>query len=197
MRSFGHYAMHIVICPGIHDPELTQSFLMALLDQLDHQQRQSIELLVFPATIAPVYSGWHVLQFLRSQFLAKQQDDLRQIPFMFIGFSAGVVGAIGAAWAWQQWGGQVKALVALDGWGVPLSGDFPIHRLSHDYFTHWSAALLGSGQDRFYAEPAVEHLELWRSPHKAIGWWIPVDATQAPVQLTAAAFLAILIERYR
>jgi len=44
--------------------------------------------------------------------------------------------------------------------GVPLVGNFPIHRLSHDYFTHWSSAVLGSGNDSFYADPPVEHLEM-------------------------------------
>jgi len=46
-------------------------------------------------------------------------------------------------------GGHVKAFVLLDGWGVPLVGNFPIHRLSHDYFTQ-SSAVLGSGNDSFY-----------------------------------------------
>jgi hypothetical protein len=78
---------------------------------------------------------------------------------------------IGAAWAWQQQGGTIRALVALDGWGVPLYGSFPIYRLSHDEFTHGSSQVLGMGQNPFYAEPGVPHLELWRSPDRAWGWW--------------------------
>jgi hypothetical protein len=27
------------------------------------------------------------------------------------------------------------------------------------------------GRDPFYAEPGVAHLELWRSPDQAWGWW--------------------------
>ncbi|MGB3188280.1 MAG: hypothetical protein WBB43_02490, partial [Limnoraphis sp.] len=66
----------------------------------------------------------------------------------------------------------VKALIALDGWGVPLGGNFPIYRISHDRFTHWSSALLGGGVESFYADPPVEHLDLWSSPQTARGWWL-------------------------
>lgn len=112
---------------------------------------------------------------------------------MLICFSAGVVGGIGAAWAWQQSGGKIKALIALDGWGVPLYGNFPIHRLSRDRFTHWSSQLLGAGADSFYADPPVEHLDLWRSPHTAQGWWVRPERQQ---RLTAAMFLNLLLELY-
>ena len=57
----------------------------------------------------------------------------------------------------------MKALIAFDGWGVPLVGNFPIYRISHDQFTHWSSELLGKGDKSFYADPPVEHLDLWRS----------------------------------
>lgn len=98
-----------------------------------------------------------------------------------------------AARSWQQSGGTIKALIALDGWGVPLYGDFPIHRLSHDHFTHWSSKLLGAGLDGFYADPPVEHLELWRSPQTTQGWWEQKSQLQ---QITAVAFLALLLQRY-
>ncbi|WP_421656938.1 hypothetical protein [Leptothermofonsia sp. ETS-13] len=113
---------------------------------------------------------------------------------MFIGFSAGVAGAIGAAWGWQWWGGKVKALIALDGWGVPLVGNFPIHRVSHDYFTHWSSALLGAGEDSFYAEPGVEHLDLWRSPHTASGWHLTAGSSHSPIRTTAARFIMTFVQ---
>lgn len=118
--------------------------------------------------------------------LQEAKFDFSLIPaLVFVAFSAGVVGAIAAARLWQAQGGSVKALIALDGWGVPLYGKFPIHRLSHDYFTHWSSALLGSGCDNFYADPAVEHLDLWRSPQQTQGW-----QERSPIQLTGKAGLS-------
>ncbi|WP_239121448.1 MULTISPECIES: hypothetical protein [Spirulina sp. CCY15215] len=154
--QFQQIQMTILICPGIHPPELTQSFIenlgLTLCDRL----------LILPPTIPP-YSGIDVLNFLN-----KNGD--RSSPLLFLAFSAGVVGAILAALAWQIQGGTIRALIALDGWGVPLAGNFPLYRLSHDYFTHWSGALLGSGEQSFYADPGVEHWELWRSPNTVTGW---------------------------
>jgi hypothetical protein len=139
-------------------------------------------------------SSLHILQFLHDRLHHRLES-----PVIFISFSAGVVGAIAAAWQWQLLGGDVKAFIAIDGWGVPLSGKFPIHRLSHDYFTHWSSSLLGSGQDNFYAEPAVDHLTMWRSPQSVQGWW--VDSSQGEIttpktRLTAAEFLHLLLKHY-
>ncbi|NJO40735.1 MAG: hypothetical protein HC865_08765 [Cyanobacteria bacterium RU_5_0] len=192
--------MKVIICPGIHPPELTQNFLTGL--------GQSIAApLIFPADRYPAYSAKHILRFLYHQ-LGRSFDE----PVLWIGFSAGVVGAIGAAHLWAMLGGQVRAFIALDGWGVPLLGDFPIHRLSHDAFTHWSSALLSRGEG-FYAEPPVAHLELWRSPQTAYGWWVnpvvyastqekSVDVTKQSqpsisyIPTTAAEFLCILLTRY-
>jgi hypothetical protein len=178
-----------VICPGIHDPKLTDRFLQAL-------QKQSLDLgtpLIFPTQNYPAFSALHILQFLRQEL---QETSDRSL--LLVSFSAGVVGAIGAAWAWQQSGGKVLAVIALDGWGVPLFGSFPIHRLSHDEFTHWSSALLGSGEDSFYADPPVAHLDLWRSPDLVRGWEIRTtdDGVERRSRTTAAAFLALLLERY-
>jgi hypothetical protein len=148
-------------------------------------------LLIFPAQDYPAYSGVHILQFLGDRVPAASE-------LIFISFSAGVVGAIAAALAWQLQGGKVKAFIAVDGWGVPLTGNFPIHRISHDYFTHWSSALLGSGLDSFYADPPIEHLELWRNPQTAQGWWVQhsegTSETRSPT--TAAVFLNHLLQRY-
>ena len=195
--------MSIVICPGMHEPEITQDFLgglrreiavsarSLLSDRINSRKTENI--LIFPAQDAPAYSAWHILQFLRAP---------RRIPLessvVFISFSAGVVGAIGAAWAWQLLGGQVKAFIALDGWGVPLFGNFSIHRLSHDYFTQWSSSVLGSGEDSFYADPPVEHLELWRSPQNVTGWWVHpnVEKSIPDTRLTASQFLTMLLKRY-
>lgn len=173
--------MTYLICPGIHDQKLTDSFIGVL-----KQQEINIhELLVFPVDYCPPFSAFHLVDFLEKQ-LKNQQDE----PLSFISFSAGVVGAIGAAWMWEKQGKQVRAFIAFDGWGVPLGGNFPIYRLSHDYFTHWSSALLGSGEESFYADPPVEHLDLWRSPDQAVGWHISKTGQS---RTNAAAFLAHLL----
>lgn len=158
----------------------------------------SERLLVFPTQDYPAYSAPHILEFMQARL--DKGATLRQskASVIFISFSAGVVGAIGAAWGWQQMGGTVNALIALDGWGVPLYGDFPIYRLSHDYFTHWSSALLGGGDESFYASPPVEHLDLWRSPKTVTGCWFRKTGFgfEPPTATNAALFLATLIERH-
>jgi hypothetical protein len=178
----------VIICPGIHDSALTDSFLQAL----EQQQVNRNNFLVCPTAAPLAVSALHLLHFLQQQLKPTSQS------LVFISFSAGVVGAMGAAWMWQQWGGKVRALIALDGWGVPLIGNFPLHRLSHDHFTHWSSALLGGGPESFYADPPVEHLDLWRSPHRATGWFLQKTANGNEVRspTTAVAFLAMLLTRY-
>lgn len=186
--------MQIILCPGVHPANLTTQFVQAL-DWTPAPQ-------IFPAPQQPAYSGGHILAFLLQQFGTPQTCD----PLLLIGFSAGVVGAITAAHGWQNLGGQIRALIAIDGWGVPLFGTFPIHRLSHDAFTHWSSAIVGSGQASFYAEPDVAHLDLWQSPQQAQGWaqgWaqpLHTQHTQQPhaqhTHTTAAQFLRQLLQQY-
>ncbi|MBD2337244.1 hypothetical protein H6G64_09600 [Calothrix sp. FACHB-156] len=211
--------MNIFICPGIHEPELTESFISgcfnlncdsvplrgsklrgasrreALLPRGDRTVAQNPEhnLLIFPEHGVLTVSPFKILQFLHNCL-----KDRLQSPVFFISFSAGVVGAIMAAHWWQLLGGQVKAFIAVDGWGVPLWGDFPIHRMSHDYFTHWSSSLLGSGQSNFYAEPAVDHLSIWRSPQTVQG--VLTDQSlglyQNSDRLSASDFVHLLLKRY-
>lgn len=187
----------VIICPGIHDPKLTEEFVNNLqyLNRGSSHSAFIKKILIFPAQDYPVYSPIHILKFLD-----QQTNDLTQSKpeLIFISFSAGVVGAIGAATAWQTLGGKVLAFFALDGWGVPLYGNFPIHRLSHDYFTHWSSALLGTGIESFYADPPVEHLELWRKPETVQGWWtVKIDGNQEQRSPTSASiFLKQLLQRY-
>jgi hypothetical protein len=170
----------------MHDPQLTDRFLQVL-------SREGIaldRLLVFPTQNYAAYSMFDLLQFLHHRL--QEKSDL-----IFLGFSAGVVAAIGAALAWQQNGGKVRALIALDGWGVPLLGDFPMYRLSHDEFTHWSSALLGTGEDSFYADPPVAHLDLWRSPDRVTGWAIQKNTRgETRSRTTAIVFLVTLLNRY-
>lgn len=185
--------MHLLVCPGFHPSELTEQFVCCIRRQLS-QQGIALKWLTFPAQQYPVYSGWHVLQFLQERLENSSSSGMP--PLIVLGFSAGVVGAIGAALGWRSQGKPVTALIALDGWGVPLAGDFPIHRVSHDFFTHWSSALLGSGEDSFYADPGVEHLELWRSPDTATGWRLTADPIQKSARTTAANFVSDLIYHY-
>ncbi|MGL5832324.1 MAG: hypothetical protein ACRC1Z_03725 [Waterburya sp.] len=153
--------MPIIICPGIHDPHLTELFIQALQDKIPQDY---LDYLVLPTSEYLPYSAIAVFQWLDQQGLSKTS------PLAFIAFSAGVVGGFGAAIAWQLKGGRVDRLIAIDGWGMPLVANFPIFRVSHDYFTHWSSGMLGSGSAGFYADPGVEHLELWRSPSTSCGW---------------------------
>lgn len=181
--------MSVLICPGIHPPEFTQSFLYSL--QPPGNPTYCSNWLVFPTQDYPAYSAIDILRFLKKNIGNPAQAS----PVLFISFSAGVVGAMGAAIAWQVQSGRVRGSIALDGWGVPLWGNFPIHRLSHDSFTHWSSAILGAGADSFYADPRVEHLDLWRSPDKAPGWWVKVPGCR--VRCTAKEFLTVLLQRYQ
>lgn len=91
-------------------------------------------------------------------------------------------------------GGSVVGLIAVDGWGVPLFASFPVHRVSHDQFTHWSSARLGAGQDSFYADPAVSHHDLWSAPQQAEGWAMQQTSVN---RTTALAFLEQIIQRYQ
>ncbi|MBN3959654.1 hypothetical protein [Nostoc sp. NMS8] len=194
--------MSIIICPGIHEPELTESFRVGLLDLVSHGAIPAVSyanapnygnILIYPGKDVSVLSALHILQFLRDCLTGSLKS-----PIIFISFSAGVVGAIGAAHLWQLLGGRVKAFIAIDGWGVPLQGNFPIHRMSHDYFTHWSSCLLGSGQNNFYADPAVDHLSIWKSPQTVQGCWVDSSIEIIPPKgrLTAAEFLLMLLKRY-
>jgi hypothetical protein len=181
------FAMQIVLCPGIHPPDCTDGFLagMGWIDASDRPTPLTWRL--YPATDPP-YSPLHVLKFLQRSGVDHQET------LLFVGFSAGVVGAIGAARWWQQQRGTVAALIALDGWGVPLVGDFAIHRVSPDRFTHWNWGW--PSPDSFYADPGVEHLTLWRSPQTVQGWQINAQNEKIGARITVASFITDLVERY-
>ncbi len=148
----------IIVCPGFHSPQLTADLITTM-----GWHRSNIDYLIVPPKILP-YDCSAIAQWLSPQVSP-------QTPLFFLGFSAGVVGAMGVSLSHQQNGGLVKGLIAIDGWGVPLIGGFPIYRLSHDAFTHYTSQLLGRGQKNFYCSPAVSHLALWQRPDLAWGWW--------------------------
>jgi hypothetical protein len=173
--------LNLLFCPGYHDSALSQRFLSAL------HLPPAIALYLYPAPNLPPYSPHHILQFLDAQNINPEQQ------FIIMGFSAGVVGAIATAHIWQRLGGKIPALIALDGWGVPLFADFPIYRLSHDRFTHETSRLLGRGNLDFYADPPVEHLALLRSPHQVAGWSESPDGSGPRQSITAQDFLYNII----
>lgn len=190
--------MTVIICPGVHPPELTESFIQQIDSQID-------DYLIVPSDNHP-YSPLHVFHYIYRQFVVPRptsSDAVASTPLVFVGFSAGVVGAIGAAWMWQALGKKVKAFVAFDGWGVPLIGNFPIHRISHDRFTHDSSIVWG-GAESFYADPPVTHLDLWRSPQTVVGWCVKErfrllesDETIDRHATTAADFLLSLLAQHQ
>ncbi|NJN29224.1 MAG: hypothetical protein HC824_01185 [Synechococcales cyanobacterium RM1_1_8] len=158
---------------------------------------------VLPPTIPP-YAPELIYNFVQEQW--RSQGLSPAAPTLWIGFSAGVVGAIATARRWQRQGGEVRGMIALDGWGVPLGDGFPRYRLSHDRFTAQSCEWLGASDGYFYAEPGVEHLALWRSPQLALGHWHltgsrPTPVTSTPVTstptqpLSAAQLVAVLAQQ--
>ena len=149
--------MKVIICPGVHEGELSDRFIAAL-----QFSATDCEYLLFPTEKYPAYSPFHLWQWLQLQSIEREE-------LLFISFSAGVVAAMGAIIPLQLQKATIKGLVAIDGWGVPLWGNFPIYRCSHDYFTHWSSAILGTGQSSFYSDPAVEHLSMWGEPELCHG----------------------------
>ena len=188
--------MTLIICPGMHPVTLSDRFIVALQHQLQANSPRSESQRPQPVGLLPTqrhapFSGFSVWSYL-------QTVAVPSIPLLLIGFSAGVAGAIAAAQLWQAQGHTVVALIAIDGWGVPQLGDFPLHRISHDHFTHWSSALLGTGQDSFYADPPVAHLDLWQAPDRTSGLWLSSHAAvpSSPVRTTAIACIAQLLQRY-
>lgn len=189
-------SLFIIVCPGIHEKALTDDFVEAGLKPFWQHLTTSGNILIVPSDGVLALSGMHILQFLGSSLRHQIKS-----PVIFISFSAGVVGAIFAASSWQLLGGNVKRFIAIDGWGVPLWGNFPIHRMSHDYYTHWSSKILGTGQDNFYASPPVDHLSMWRIPQVVQGRWVDSSDEVSPPQnrpksrLSAAEFLQMLLNR--
>jgi hypothetical protein len=190
--------MTIIICPGIHEQALTDRFVSQLFgDTSNNSEPNSSNYLNYPNIlvlpnegILPI-SGLHLLQFLDRNIDGNQQ----KIPITLISFSAGVIGALIAAYLWELQGGKIRAFIAIDGWGVPLFANFPIYRFSHDYFTHWSCLLIGGGETNFYAEPSVNHLDIWSNPQAVKGVFVGLSTVNSPREIygTARDFLQLIL----
>lgn len=188
--------MTLMICPGIHDPGLSDRFCEILQKQLRIAAAGVLTAAKQPLAVLPTqryapFNGWAVWSYWQEVANPAQ-------PLMLIAFSAGVVGAIAAAQLWHTQGRKIEAVIAIDGWGVPQIGDFPLYRVSHDHFTHWSSALLGAGQDSFYADPPVTHLELWQHPELVAGIWVPSGnaPSTTSMRMTAIEFIVTLLLRH-
>lgn len=169
--------VQIAICPGFHPAALTA----ACLQVMGWQERA-----ILVPDCSPL-DGITICQHLT------QHGDRR--PTIFVGFSAGVIGAAIAAGLRQHQGNPVAALVAIDGWGVPLAlPGIPIYRLSHDRFTHVTSGWGESRQGRFYCDPPVAHTDLWRSPQQAWGWCDRGPGWQE--RLDAASYLQEVIRQH-
>ncbi|MEO0540797.1 MAG: hypothetical protein AAFZ80_08010 [Cyanobacteria bacterium P01_A01_bin.105] len=175
-----------MIFGGMHDAALTAAFLaqatakIPVLEDVHQQQLKPLDLI-------------HTISPLQSTNLAVGLAPT--MPVGVIAFSAGVVAAVGWLQRWQQLGGQVAGLIAVDGWGVPLTARYPTFRLSHDQFTHRSSMLLGGGPVNFYADPAVPHLTLWRTPQTIPGWQVDTQTGYTVQATTALAFIAHAVNK--
>ncbi len=179
----------MIICSGFHSLGLTEQFLFHLKSLDPH-----LSYLIFPTNCYPAYSAWHLEQFIRENI-----PNLSNHSLLFIGFSAGVVAAFSTAIKLQFEGIKIQGLIAFDGWGVPLLANFPLFRLSHDAFTHYTSEFLGTGKMNFYADPAVDHLTFWQSPHCVRGWQIePIGVGSfRKIPITLMDFLKNLLNYYK
>lgn len=148
--------MQLLICPGYHSARLTVSFVRCLQRRVSPRQLWVLSL----------GEAGNALPWLLNSSQGPCQNQVLKI----IGFSAGVVAAYPLALAWHCRGGQVR-LIAMDGWGMPLMGGFPVYRMSHDRWTHDTTYLPSPRESHgyFYAEPAVSHLDFWQSPQATVG----------------------------
>lgn len=194
-----------VICPGFHPPELTD---------------RAIARLDFPPSIQPIIIPtdqiWPCDPVGIANYIERHMADADLIPghhpspkLNFLGFSAGTIGALGAALLWRD-RASLGAIVLCDGWGVPLLPvwnwwpdgwpdgwrDRPgqptiaprLYRVSHDRWTHDTWSRMGITTPSFIADPEVEHLTLWSDPHRVSGH--AVDATgQAIATLSAKDYI--------
>ena len=184
--------MTLVICPGVHPSVWTHSFLNQLDDQLAKQLPTGKQIdRVIPTHQNAPWSAYALRTFMESQMAS-------HAPLIFVAFSAGCVAAMGVARYWVEQGRPVAAVIALDGWGLPVTGPFDTYRLSHDAFTHQTSAYLGAGNKSFYADPPVSHQYLWCQPAQVTGWQVNNLSAdpRSETPTTALAFLVGCLSEY-
>lgn len=178
----------LVICGGIHPLNWTNSFLKNINFESLNIKKEDI--LIIDNNLSSAYDGKNIYQNLVNNYGQKYQT-----PLIFIGFSAGVVGALIASRLWQRYGGKILALIAVDGWGVPLIADFPIYTLSHDYFTHLTLIKFDHQIDSFYSYPSVSHEQIWRSPSETKGYWQKSNGIK--ILSNATTIIKFFLEKYQ
>ncbi|WOD37429.1 hypothetical protein [Nodosilinea sp. E11] len=172
----------LLVVGGMHPPSYTGQILSTIArDEVLGQLRRVV---CAPQRSGDVLSAYALRQALDKAEKASLPEP--ELGLLIWAFSAGCVGAAALAAHWQQGRGPVLALFMVDGWGVPRPPGVPVHRLSHDRFTHDSSRWLGAGDEDFYADPAVPHLHLWQQPQTTNGW---ATAGRDRESLTAADFL--------
>ncbi|MEO0768857.1 MAG: hypothetical protein AAFY72_05395 [Cyanobacteria bacterium J06649_4] len=117
----------VFICPGFHEPALTQQWIKSLPGFV-----QPTVLKASPVSPLEIYQALVTTYGDPSEALSESGV---KPPIVAVGFSAGVVGLVGAIALWQQHGGTCARFIAIDGWAVPILG-IPVTRISHDRFTH-------------------------------------------------------------
>jgi hypothetical protein len=173
----------LLVCGGLHPPGYTDQIcnVIAADDMLSTSPRVVME------ASPQVLSAFALRRELEAALSNASLASVDSPGLIIWAFSAGCVGAATLATYWQQYRGPVLALFMVDGWGVPRDPQIPVHRLSHDRFTHDTSGCLGRGDEDFYAEPAVPHLDLWRHPQAVTGY---IATPNRPAeQTTAASFL--------
>ncbi|MGB5973168.1 MAG: hypothetical protein WBG38_07605 [Nodosilinea sp.] len=188
----------LLVCGGMHPLSYTGQVLAAIARDEDLSRRSTA--ICAPHSSLGVISPFALRQTLEAHLgITVDGVTLNAAPPLIIwAFSAGCVGAAALATYWQRHRGPVLALCMVDGWGVPRDPEVPVHRLSHDGFTHHTSGWLGTGDLDFYAEPGVPHLTLWQQPQAVAGWSVEAGHRK---RLTAADFLSqrsrAAIDRYR
>lgn len=185
----------LVICDGIHSPRETDGIL-TMVSQDDLLSQLPIRHFS-PRSPMAVLSGAALRHWLEGNDQPARQINSDYPHLIIWAFSAGCVGAVALAQHWQRYRGQVLALFLADGWGVPTVGPIPLHRLSHDGFTHVTSGWLGPGQVNFVSQPAVSHHQLWCHPEQVWGYQVRhhcvgrsiTGPTMPPGGLTAGNFL--------
>ncbi|PZV11121.1 MAG: hypothetical protein DCF21_17405 [Leptolyngbya sp.] len=178
----------LLVCGGMHPPSYTGQVLSTIAEDRELSRRSQV--ICAPQQARGVLSPFALRQALESSLensLEKSAAEAAPPALIIWAFSAGCVGAAALATHWQRYRGRVLALFMADGWGVPRDPGVPVHRLSHDQITHDTSRWLGSGDEDFYADPAVPHLTLWQQPQMVTGW--AIASGSARESMTAAEFL--------